>query len=130
MPGSVLAAWADGRFDLIASPGWLFELNGIVGREKLARAIDAELLAQVRSLIRTEAVLFDDPAPLPGATPDPGDDFLVALARVARADAIVSGDAHLLRLPDPEPPVLSPRQLVILLDAQERRRRPAPRGAS
>jgi predicted nucleic acid-binding protein len=42
-------------------------------------------------------------------TPDRGHDYLVALARAARADVLVSGDAHLTGLPDPDPPVLTPR---------------------
>lgn len=48
-------------------------------------------------------------------SPDPDDDYLIALARVAGADYLVSGDRHLLDLADPDPPVLTPRQFLRLL---------------
>jgi predicted nucleic acid-binding protein len=45
-------------------------------------------------------------------SPDRGDDYLIALARAARADAILSGDSHLTQLTDATPPVLTPRQFA------------------
>lgn len=45
-------------------------------------------------------------------TPDPGDDYLVALAQKADAQCIVSGDAHLTRLTDPSPPVPTPPEFL------------------
>jgi predicted nucleic acid-binding protein len=39
------------------------------------------------------------------------------LARAANADYPVSGDRDLLELDDPDPPVLTPRQSLDLLDA-------------
>ena len=54
-------------------------------------------------------VLGDAPAQ-PGLTADPDDDYLVALAREAGADFLVSGDQHLTGLVDAVPPVLTPRQ--------------------
>ncbi len=53
---------------------------------------------------------------MPGLTADPDDDYLVALARAAGADYLVSGDRHLLELTDPEPPVLTPREFLALLE--------------
>lgn len=58
------------------------------------------------------AVLVEDPPALPGVTADPADDYLVALARAEGADAIVSGDRHLLELERPRPPVLTARAFV------------------
>ena len=46
--------------------------------------------------------------PVPRLTPDPGDDYLVALARSSHADLIVTGDRHLLDLTDAHPPVIGP----------------------
>jgi uncharacterized protein len=59
-----------------------------------------------------DAVLVGDPPLRPGLTTDPGDDYLVALAREADAQCIVSGDAHLTQLVDPSPPVLTPRAFL------------------
>jgi len=63
--------------------------------------------------------MFADPVDVARLTRDPADDYLVALARDARAEAIVSGDADLLTLEAAEPPVLSPRAVVEQL-ARER----------
>jgi predicted nucleic acid-binding protein len=52
----------------------------------------------------------------PEVSPDPDDDYLIALARVAGADYLISGDRHLLDLTDPDPPVLTPRQFLDLLE--------------
>ncbi len=48
----------------------------------------------------------------PGLTPDPKDDYLVALARSAAAHFLVSGDPHLTELVNPRPPVLTPRAFL------------------
>lgn len=40
-----------------------------------------------------------------------------SLARAANADYLVSGDRHLLDLTNPDPPVLTPRQFLDLLDS-------------
>jgi uncharacterized protein len=57
-------------------------------------------------------VVVEDPPADPGLTPDPGDDYLVSLARAAGALCIVSGDAHLRQLADAVPPVLSPGEFI------------------
>jgi uncharacterized protein len=59
-----------------------------------------------------DAVLVDDPSTRSDLTPDPGDDYLVALAQKADAQYIVSGDAHLTELADPSPPVLTPLEFL------------------
>jgi predicted nucleic acid-binding protein len=48
---------------------------------------------------------------------DPGDEYLIQLARTARTDALVSGDPHLTRL-RLRIPVKSPREFLDSLTAQ------------
>jgi uncharacterized protein len=88
-----------GAFELVASPLLLAELREVLRREKFRRYVtEAEADAYV-DLIRHEATIVDDPAP--GTQPlssDPDDEYLVDLARSVTADALVSGDAHLLDL--------------------------------
>jgi predicted nucleic acid-binding protein len=43
------------------------------------------------------------------STPDPDDDYLVALAQKAGANCLVSGDGDLTGLADSQPPVFTPR---------------------
>jgi len=81
--------------------------------------LDANVLvsAEFIAAIAEDALLVDDPPAQPGLSPDPDDDYLITLARAANADYLISGDRHLLDLDDPEPPVLTPRQLLDLLGA-------------
>ena len=116
-PRQILTAWIDERFELIASPALLDELAEVLARPKFQRFITAAVATELIDGLATDAVTVADPSELPGVTPDPDDDYLVALARVAGADYLVSGDRHLLGLTDPDPPVLSPRQFRDLLDA-------------
>ena len=48
----------------------------------------------------------------PGVTPDPDDDYLVALARQAGADCVVSGDPHLKQAALTDMEVLTPAEFL------------------
>lgn len=112
----LLDRWRDGEFDLVVSPNLLDELEDVLLRPKFrALASDDEVRSYVEALA-AGGVGFDDPAEPPAVTSDPGDDYLVALAVAAGADAIVSGDRHLTELADPPVPVLTPRGLLDLLE--------------
>ena len=88
-----------GAFELIVSPLLLAELREVLRRDKSRRYVsEAEADAYVE-LIRSEAVVRDDPGPSPDPlSADPDDEYLIDLARDAGADALVTGDAHLLDL--------------------------------
>lgn len=88
-----------GAFELIVSPLLLLELRDVLRRDKFRRYVsEAEADAYVE-LIRSEAVVRADPGPSPDPlSADPDDEYLIDLARDARADALVTGDAHLLDL--------------------------------
>ena len=104
-----------GAFELVASPTLLAELREVLGREKFRRYVaEAEAIAYV-DLIRHEATVLDDPAPsVQPVSADPDDEYQVDLARAAAADALVSGDAHLLDLRE-RLPVLTPAQFLATL---------------
>jgi putative PIN family toxin of toxin-antitoxin system len=111
-PAQILDRWADGGFDLIVSPLLLAELETVLSRPKFRGSIDAVHADALLSGLIDEAVLVEDPPVQSGLTPDPGDDYLVALAQKAEADCIVSGDPHLRELRDAIPPVLTPREFL------------------
>ena len=117
-PRQILTAWIDERFELIASPALLDELADVLARPKFRRFITAAVATEFIDGLATDADIVADLPELPGVSPDPDDDYLVALARAAGADYLVSGDRHLLDLTDPDPPVLSPRQFLDLLDTR------------
>ena len=115
-PRQIIDAWIDERFELVVCPTLLDELREVLARPKLERWIRTELATAFVDGLEQDAIVVDDPTALPGVSPDPDDDYLIALAREAGADFLVSGDHHLLELVDPDPPVLSPRGLLELLD--------------
>lgn len=105
-------------FELVACPALLAELEEVLMRPKFRRWLDVNVAQAFVQRIRDEAVLRDDPEVLPGVTPDPDDDYLVALAREAKADYLISGDTDLCCLTDPKPPVLTPAGALALLESR------------
>ena len=63
-------------------------------------------------LVGVMTVAADPPRPYPAVCRDPDDDYLVALARAAVVDALVTGDRDLLELEDVRVAVITPRALV------------------
>lgn len=114
-PARLIDAWRDGLIDLIVSPLWLVELERVLARPKISRYLDAGEAEELIAAIRLQAVAADDPPAESGLTSDPGDDYLVSLARATGADFLVSGDAHLTGLTDTHPPALTPRTFLDLL---------------
>jgi len=64
---------------------------------------------QADAVLRAAADMLPDPVAPPAVVRDPRDDYLVALARATRVDAIITGDRDLLDHEGLEPPALTPR---------------------
>jgi uncharacterized protein len=94
-PDRILSAWIDDRLEIIASPQVIAELRRVVMRPKFRQWFDEATAKRLIERIELHATVCPDPPTIAGATPDPEDDYLVALAVAAGADAIVSGDRHL-----------------------------------
>jgi putative PIN family toxin of toxin-antitoxin system len=111
-PDLIVRAWREGAFELVVSPQLIGELTDVLRRPKFSlQAAEGRAEAYIAGLAG-DAIQIDDPQDSPAVSPDRGDDYLIALARAARADVIVSGDSHLTQLVDPTPPVLTPRQFA------------------
>lgn len=107
--GRLLDAALDGQWKVVASPLLLSELDAVLARRKFRRWLSEQEARQFVDGVRDLAeMLADPPAPTVNVTPDPKDEFLVALARAAKVMALVSGDPHLTDLVDLDPPVLTP----------------------
>lgn len=97
-PAQVFRAWLDGRFDLIASPMLLGELDQALAYAKLRRRIPESEAREFIEWIRRSALVADDPDdPAPLSSRDPGDNYLLALMAAERA-VLVTGDGHLREL--------------------------------
>jgi uncharacterized protein len=77
-----------------------------VNESEASRAIEA---------IRAAAVAFDDPVDPPRVLRDSDDDYLLALASIASAQAIVTGDGDLLDHRALDPPAIDARGACELL---------------
>lgn len=114
-PRQIVNAWVNGRFDMLASPALIDELADVLARPRFRRWISTTTAAEFIAGLQESAVIIDDPPAAAALTPDPDDDYLIALARAGGADYLVSGDHHLTDLTDPDPPVLTPRQFLALI---------------
>jgi putative PIN family toxin of toxin-antitoxin system len=115
-PRALVDAWIDERLELVFSPVLIEELHGVLHRSRLRRWISLQLADEFIDGLAQDATMVGDPPALSGVSRDPGDDYLIALARATGVDYLVSGNRDLLDLEDSDPPVLSPRQFLELLD--------------
>ncbi len=101
-----------GTFELVTSAALLAELRAVLGRDKFRPYVSLDEVEEFVELIRRESTAMEDPEPpTVRLSEDPGDEYLIQLARAARADALVSGDPHLTRLRS-RIPVESPREFL------------------
>lgn len=108
-------AWLDGRFDLVASPMLLAELDQALAYPKLRRRIPESEAGQFIEWIRRSATVADDPDdPASVSSRDPGDDYLLALMTAERA-VLVTGDGHLHGL-DTDLPIFTAGGFLALLE--------------
>lgn len=120
-PAELIRRWLAGQIDIIVSPMLLDELGDVLARAKFRQWLTTDEAERFVDFLRSHATLVDDPPPEYGLTPDPDDDYLVSLAQAARAQVLVSGDADLVNLEQPLPPVRTALRLLELLDDAERR---------
>jgi uncharacterized protein len=118
-PGRLVDAWQEDRFVLIVSPALIAELSDVLGREKFGRhTAEGRGIAYIQDF----AINGDhhpDPSEPARVVRDPSDDYLVALARAANADALVSVDKDLLDLEVDDLTICSPRAFLDMLIAAD-----------
>jgi uncharacterized protein len=117
-PRRVLREWAKGGFALCVSPAVLAEYERVLARFDHLSAEADELLDLISE---GENVLRVSPSEAVHAvSADPDDDRFLECAVAAQADAIVSGDRHLLSLLAFRGiPILSPAAFLESLPAEE-----------
>lgn len=80
----------EGRFLILTSEGQIAEFRRVM-REKFSDRVRGYEVGRFLSAFR-EAALVLNPGPLPGLSPDPDDDLILALALEGRAHYLVTGD--------------------------------------
>lgn len=90
-PAALIEAWFDRRFILVSHPIQLDEVREVSRRPKfqgLIRPVEAgRLVNQIKLIAEMPAAL-----PKVERSPDPRDDFLLALCEAGHADWLVTGD--------------------------------------
>ncbi len=95
----------------------LAELEDVLFRRKFRRYFSEEQAGRLLEDARAKGLFGEDGADdATSYTPDPEDDYLVALALTTEAAYLVSGDPHLSGLEgETLPPVVSPRGFLEIL---------------
>lgn len=113
VPGRILALANAGGFELVLCEAMLEEIRAALHYPKVRKRIalsDEDLERFVQALRFTADVV--DPANVAVEVPgDSGDDVILATLVVAKADALVTGDAALLALAD-RYPIVTPAQFA------------------
>jgi uncharacterized protein len=109
-PGRLIALWLEGAFELVVSEELLAELGRALAYPKLREHISREDAADFIALLRSTASILADAERPDHISRDPGDDYLLAVAK-ASASVLVSGDRDLLLLA-PDLPIESPGEFL------------------
>lgn len=115
-PGRVVRRWLDGEVEVIGSPRLIDELVSVLERDKFRAWVTLDDAQALVGLVAASMWTVADPPVVGGACPDPGDDYLVALALSARADALVTDDRALLGADLDGVVTLSPAEVLVELD--------------
>jgi len=115
VPAVSLRRWLDGDFELVVSEQLLAELGRALTYPKLRAHVLADEAEAFSELLRGAGTMAHDAASPPRTSRDPGDDYLVALAR-SNAAVLVSGDQDLLEVKNA--PIESPRSFLSKLTAR------------
>jgi uncharacterized protein len=100
-----------GRWQPVVSQMLFEELEDVLARPAFRDRIGQEAIDRFLAGLLAIAEWAEDPqAPLHALTRDPDDDYLLALARAAEVDVLVSGDRDLTDLVGTQPPIETPSQ--------------------
>jgi uncharacterized protein len=110
----VIRSCRDGAFELVVSELLIAELTRALAYPKIRKRIPTEKGAAFISWVRDHGTLAEDPPdPASVRSPDPDDDYLLALA-ISRRSYLVTGDQHLLGL-EADLPILTPAEFLTKL---------------
>lgn len=114
-PADILDAWQARRFDLVTSREQIEEFKRAAGYAKLRDLLPRRAVGRVVNQLRKAEILLER-LRRAGDSPDPGDDYLLAMAAAAGAQYLVTGDKALLRLKRiAATRIVSPRRFAAIL---------------
>jgi putative PIN family toxin of toxin-antitoxin system len=114
-PCLLYADLAGTRFELIVCPELLAEIGEALRKPYFLEQIGESAVDDIVAGITEAATVLEDPRDIEAVLRDPEDDYLLALACQANAEAIVTGDRDLLDHADLKPPAINPRKACELV---------------
>ncbi len=86
-----VTAWRRGAFELMTCELQLQEIRAVTRRDHIRALIRPAMAGELVNQLRTMAKWIDNLPPV-NRSPDPFDNFLLAMAQAGNADVLVSGD--------------------------------------
>ena len=120
-PAQVLAAWREGRFELVTSPPILEDLRRVLFYPRIRKRHglsdeEIDLFVDALGLAATVTAGKLEVHAVPG---DPSDDKVLACAKEGRVDYVVASDEHLASLGTyAGMPILSPRRFLEIIQEE------------
>jgi putative PIN family toxin of toxin-antitoxin system len=90
-PDRIYTAWVQTKFELATSEVQITELRAVSRRPELRSRLRPSEVGHLVNELRALALFFAD-LPDVTASPDPDDNFLLAIAQASQADYLVTGD--------------------------------------
>ncbi|HTW58857.1 MAG TPA: putative toxin-antitoxin system toxin component, PIN family [Terriglobales bacterium] len=114
-PAQILALWRSRHFDLVTTAEQLDEIARVTRYPKIRIRVTPALAGRLINRLRDLAILIEN-LPKVDRSPDPGDNYLLALAEACKAHLLVTGDKILLSLKRHKSTrIVTPAALVELL---------------
>ena len=114
-PAEILDAWRKGRFGLVTSTEQIAEFRRAARYPQLASRLPSGAVGRVINGLRAAEVVLER-LRRAGDAPDPGDDYLLAMAIASGADFLVTGDKPLLRVKQVgHARIVTPRRFAAML---------------
>jgi putative PIN family toxin of toxin-antitoxin system len=111
----ILTLWRSRKFDLLTTTEQLDEISRATRYPKIRTRLTPALAGRLVNQLRDLAILVEK-LPKVDRSPDPGDNYLLALAQAGEADLLVTGDKPLLGLKRHKSTrIITPAALVELL---------------
>jgi putative PIN family toxin of toxin-antitoxin system len=115
-PKLLVDAIEDQLFEAVVCPRMVSEVRKTLRKPYFRKRMEDDERESALAMLETAGAMRADPEEIEPLLRDPDDDYLIALAREAGAEAIVSGDKHLLdHAAGLKPEVLDARETCELL---------------
>jgi putative PIN family toxin of toxin-antitoxin system len=90
-PAKIISLWQNGKFDILTAQPQIDELMRVTRYPKIKERISSVLAGRFINEIRDLAIMVDK-LPIVDVSPDPYDNYLLAIASGGSADYLLTGD--------------------------------------